>query len=180
MTIVSAHRQLFLHLSMSRWTIFSLLLCCSISASSQTFLYLKKLGGRQSVTYHPGDQIRFQLKGDAHFTSGTIESFGEDHLMIHETEIKLSDIERYDIRGISTNNFNYKVSSNTLFFAGGLLPLAELANQQVSGSGNDTGIHDSIWIASGILVAGGFILRWLEPKYFKPGLKRKATIITRG
>lgn len=162
---------------MSRWALLSLLICCCISATSQSFLYLKKLGGKQSVTYNKGDQIRFQLKGDSHFTTGTIERFGEDHFVIYETEIKLSDIERYDIRGNSGNKFNYKASSNTLFFAGGLLPLAELANQQVSGSGDNTGILDSIWIASGILVASGFVIRWLEPKYFKPGLKRKATII---
>ncbi len=157
--------------------IFGLLFYGCFSASSQSFLYLKKVGGKQAVTYKIGDQIRFQLKENPHFSRGMIQSFGSDYFVIFDTEVKLSDIDRYDIRGLSNNRFNYKVSSQTLFVAGGLLPLAELANQQVSGSGNSTGIHDSIWIGSGILVVSGFILRWLEPKYFKPGLKRKATII---
>lgn len=152
---------------------------CYTLAAGQSFLYLKKVGSRHFVSYKTGDEIRFQLKDDTHFSSGLIESFGQDHFVIHETEIKLSDIYRYDIRGLSSNRFNYKVSSTTLFIAGGLLPLAELANQQVSGSGDDTGIHQSIWKASGILVAGGLILKWLAPKYFKPDLKRKATIISK-
>lgn len=162
---------------MRQLSLLILLVCWSALACSQSFLYLKKLGGKKAVTYNTGDEIRFQLKDDEHFTQGTIESFGEDHFVIHETIVKLTDIYRYDIRGISSNNFNYKFSSNTLFFAGGILPLAELVNQQVSGSGENKGIHGSVWTASGLLVVGGLLLRWLEPKYFKPGWKRKATII---
>lgn len=162
---------------MCRLYLLILIVCWSTLASSQSYLYLKKSGGKQAVIFKAGDEIRFQLQDDKYFTQGTIESFGEDHFVIHETVVKLSDVFRYDIRGISNNNFNYSFSSNTLIVAGGLLPLAELANQQVSGSGGSRGIHGSVWTASGILVAGGLILKWLEPKYFKPGWKKKATII---
>ena len=162
---------------MCRLFLLILFICWSAFACSQSFLYLKKLGGKQAIVYKEGDEIRFQMKDDEHFAQGIIESFGEDHFVIHETIVKLSDIYRYDIRGISNNSFNYRFSSNTLIFAGGILPLAELANQQVSDSGENKGIHGSVWTASGLLVVGGLLLRWLEPKYFKPGWKRKATII---
>lgn len=156
-----------------------LLFCSYHFGSSQSFLYLKKLTGKQSVVYKTGDEILFQLKGDDHFSQGIIESFGEDYFVIHETEIKLTDIYRYDVRGLTGDHFNYQVSSNTLLVAAGLLPLAELANQQVSGSGDDTGIHHSVWVTSASLIAGGLIIKWMEPRYFKPSWKRKATIITK-
>lgn len=149
---------------------------CSV-VSSQSYLYLNKLGGKLAIKYEVGDQIRFQLKADPYFTIGEIEALGKDYFVVHETEVKLEDVYRYDIRKRHKGNFKYGASSSTLFFASGILPLAELANQQVSGSGDNNGIHRSIWIASGLLVVGGVVLKLVEPKYFKPGFNKKATVI---
>jgi len=107
-----------------------------------------------------------------------MEDFGEDYFIVYETKVLLSDVYRYDIRDLHNHNFNYRFSSNSLFIAGSLLPLAEWTNQQVSGSGDHTGIHHSVWLGSVSLLMGGIVIRWLEPKYFKPGFKKKATIFS--
>lgn len=144
---------------------------------SQSFLYLKKLNGRMAIRYELNDEIRFQLKGEQQFVTGTIESFGEAHFVVHETVVPLGSIARYDIRDKPYFSFNYEASSHTLIAAGVLLPLAEVVNQQVQDFGQSPSLHRSVLIGSLSLMAGGLLLKWLAPKYFKPGFKRKAVII---
>lgn len=133
-----------------------------------------------SVKYELHDEIRFQLKGDDHFVTGLIEAFGEDHFVIHGTLVQLDSVDRYDIREKPFSNFNYQFSSNTLLIASGLLLLAEVTNQQVQDFGQNVSIHRSVWFTSMTLFVGSWLLKWLSPKYFKPGLKRKAVIIQKG
>ncbi len=151
----------------------------SLSTEGQTFLYLKKLGGKRSVKYYAYDEVKFQLKGDPYFTTGKIQGFGEDHFVVHDTEVYLEDIARFDIRDKNVTYFSFRSSPGKLMFAGFLLPLADFTNRTVV-SGEEASVpHKSIWISSLALFSAGITLRLIAPKYFELGTKRKAVIVTK-
>ena len=164
---------------MTRLTFLSaFFLAFSVYGQAQSYLYLKKLGGSNFLRYRLTDEVRFQLKGDDRFASGTITEFGEDYFMIHETKIYLDSIYRIDIRNKSGLSRGMRGSSAPLITASILLPLADFVNNTVV-SGEEADVpHKSVWISSLALLGAGIGLKLLAPKYFELGPKRKAVIIS--
>ena len=157
--------------------IFLFLFGFNLLVDAQSYLYLKKLGGANFMRYRLQDEIRFQLKGDDRFASGTITQFGENFFMIHETKIYLDSLYRIDIRNKSGLSRGMRGSSNPLITASILLPLADFVNNTVV-SGEEADMpHRSVWIGSLALLGAGIGLKLLAPKYFELGPKRKAVII---
>ncbi len=162
---------------MSRWILIAIFWSLGGSAIAQHILYLKKLGGSRSVKYQVQDEIKFQLRGDTYFTSGKIEGFGSDYFIIHETEVYLKDIWRFDISDKNVTYFSFRSSPGKLMFAGILLPLADFTNQTVVAGNSASWPPNSIIIASGSLILAGLGLRLIAPRYFKLGTRRIAVII---
>ncbi|MEM9327189.1 MAG: hypothetical protein AAGA85_16090 [Bacteroidota bacterium] len=162
---------------MKRLPLLLLLTLTSATVSAQAFLYLKKLGGKQEVKFFKGEEIRFQLRGDEYFVSGQIEGFGVEAFIVHGTEVSLKDVDRYDIRNKRTSGFDYQTSSAVMLTAGIALPLVDLGNQFIVEGRDRVRLHPSIIITSASLIVGSFIIRWLEPRYFVPGRKKRAIIV---
>ncbi len=145
--------------------------------AQQQFLYLKKLGGKREVRFFRGEEIRFQLKGDPHFVTGTIEDFGENYLVVFGTEVYLENIARIDIKSKKVSWFSFESSTGTMLMAGLALPIVDVANQLITEKEGKVNLHPSVIIVSAVLVTASLILKLLEPKYFVLGEKRTAVIV---
>jgi len=140
-----------------------------VSAQREYIVVEKTLKNKQ-IVYSSGDEISFKLKGEDFFRTDHIIALNDTSIEFHYNRIAYHEISEINIRGKRFSNFNVK-SIGTYAQVIGVAYIAIDQFNQVVVRGEDPSFNNSVWLAGGIIFAGGTLLKLLSPNKVKLGGK---------
>jgi hypothetical protein len=162
--------------SLAQYTFIFLLLVVVFPAFSQRQLIVLK-NEEVLARYQKGDVIHFAREQDKEILVQRILDLNDTLLMMNFDSVAYYRIKRLDIRARKKMAFHQKLG-RYMIVAGVLLPVIEVLNTGVfQDEDREPTVSSQVWIASGVLVAGGAILAFTQKSYFKPGRKYRLIIV---
>jgi hypothetical protein len=132
--------------------------------------YMVISGKRKRVMYKAGDRIKFKLKTEKQYHQSTIVSVMDTALQFKNYRIAFDEIDKVDTRRKRTGAFNWHQVGALIQVAGIGYILLDQFNKTLI-QGNPWEFEPEVWITGAAIFAGGTILRFLDPRKLKIGLK---------
>lgn len=166
------HRQPAIYL-------FFLLICLANISSlvaQNKYMVVEKTLRNKSVTYAPGDHLKYMLEGEDFFRENRIIDLNDTSVTFYFGNIAYREIKQIHLQGKHLSRANLKSLGGKLQFAG----IAYIALDQfntVVVRGEDPSWNKNVLIAGGVLYLAGSIIRWTVLKKVKLGWKYKIRYI---
>lgn len=138
--------------------------------AQREFIVVEKTLKNKQIVYSSGDEISFKLKGEDFFRTDHIIALNDTSIEFHYNRIAYHEISEINIKGKRFSNFNVR-SVGTYAQVIGIAYIAIDQFNQVVVSGQDASFNENVWLAGGLIFAGGTLLKLLEPKKVKLGGK---------
>jgi hypothetical protein len=155
------------------------LICCvtslfagfgNVLIAQMEFIVVEKTLSNKQVQYSSGDEITYRLKVDDFFRTDHIVALNDTAIEFHYHQIPYDEIAEVDIRGKSFGNVNFARMGTTIQVVGlGYITVDQF--NQVLVSGDDPSFNSNVWLAGGLIFAGGTAMKFFTPKKVKIGRK---------
>ena len=140
-------------------------LLISVPGTAQKFLAIDKSGKEKRLRFYVNEKINIRLHDENFFRSGTIDAIGDTSFVFDGKNIPLSDVGAVLVYKNEGGHAFVKELSGKLPGGGIFLLLVTAANSLINASYPLVPV--SMYIISGSLVAGGFLLRPLTYRVYK-------------
>ena len=141
------------------------LMLLSSSGVAQKFLAIDKSGKVKRIRFYENEKINIRLNDENFFRTGNIDAIGDSSFVFDGKTIALSDINAIIVYKNDGGHAFIKELSSNLPAGGVFLLLVTAANSLINASYPLVPV--SMYIISGSLVAGGFLLRPLTYRIYK-------------
>ena len=147
-----------------------LLLFAFVSETAGAQKYMVIASKRKQFMYKAGEPIKFRLKTEKKYHRSTIKTVMDTALQFKNYRIGFNEIDKVDTRGKRSGAFNWHQIGFLLQVAGAGYILLDQFNKTVI-QGNPWEFESDVWITGAAIFAGGTIIRAVDPKKIKIGLK---------
>ena len=144
---------------------------------SQDFLLLSRPGKKKRFKYYAGDELVFQLNRENHFNRAKIVGLTSDSVYFQNTGIKITEIQKVDIRDKNEHLWRPEVFSGAFMTAGVGYFTVHHFNQIIvkqRGLKIDGGVAK--W--SAYLIAASYLIHLSKLKYFRVNKRNKISVVT--
>jgi len=147
-----------------------MMLNAHFAGAQNEFIVVEKTLKNKQIVYSSGDKISFKLKDEDFFRTDHIIALNDTSIEFHYNRIAYHEISEINIKGKRFSNFNVK-SVGTYAQVVGIAYIAIDQFNQVVVRGEDPSFNEGVWMAGGLIFAGGTILKMLSPNKVKLGGK---------
>ena len=147
-------------------------LAIPVLGQAQEMLVLQKPGKVKRVEIKPGTTIQFRLKGSNQVYKKEILRFEDSAMVFANYKVFLDEINMIKI----PLNPRLRKYSETIMAAGIILFVADQINNSVIDD-NSFSLNRGVSITSTAMIAGGFLIRFLQKRKFKIPGKHKLKLI---
>jgi hypothetical protein len=145
--------------------------CAQLEALAQReYIVVEKVLSDKQVAYSSGDEISYKLKYEDFFRSDHIVALNDTAIEFHYNVIPYHEIGEINIKGQRFGKANWRGMGSKVQFIG-LAYIAIDQFNQVVVRREDASFNQNVWLAGGLIFAGGTIMKILTPRKLKLGGK---------
>lgn len=136
---------------------------------AQKRLLLSRIGSKNKITFHVGNEIKLKTLGTDYYVGGIIKDFSDSLIHFERYDIHIDSIKEIDIRGKHIKAFNVGQYGPSIMIAGAGYFIIDSVNQE--------NINGRTALQSAGIAGLGYVLWLLREKKFKIRGRNKITII---
>jgi len=138
--------------------------------AQREYIVIEKTLKNKQIIYSSGDKITFKLKEEDFFRTDHIVALNDTSIEFHYNNVNYDEIAQINIRKKSFGKMNFRGIGSKIQIVG-LAYIAVDQFNQVVVRGEEASFNGDVWLAGGLIFAGGTILKFLSPRKITLGGK---------
>ena len=122
--------------------------------AQREYIVVEKTMSNKQITYSSGDNITYKLKEEDFFRTNHIIALNDSSIEFHYNNILYRDISQIRIKGHRFTGFDLH-GIGTYAQIAGIAYIAIDQFNQVVVRGEDASFNENVWLAGGLIFAGG-------------------------
>ncbi len=134
------------------------------------YIVIEKTLKNKQIVYSSGDEITFRLKEEDFFRTDHIVALNDTSIEFHYNNVNYDEIAQVNIKNKRFGKMNLRGIGSKIQIVG-LAYIAVDQFNQVVVRGEEASFNEDVWLAGGLIFAGGTILKFLSPRKITLGGK---------